>query len=160
MIVCSIRSHLLALVLIALGTCVYSQSAKLVINKLQANATWGCDLVELRVIEGGSMLDIALKERNDVVLTFTEFTVAQDDLIVVHFNGFDVTCNPNNSGNETIAVDENPNFTYGVNIDNAFDWYTIDPGLVGNHNVISLLNPDASMMDCNRIYHTCQHLGK
>ena len=154
------RSSLLTLVLMVLGTSVYSQSAKLVINELKANVAGGCDLVELRVIQGGSMLDIALKERNDVVLTFTEFTVDQDDLIVVHFNGFDATCNPKSSGNETMAVDENPNFTYGVNIDNAFDWYTTDPGLVGTDNVISLLNPDASMMDCKRIYHTCQHLGR
>ncbi len=70
-----------------LGTSVYSQSAILVINELKANLAGGCDLVELKVIEGGSMLDIALKERNDIVLTFTEFTVSQDDLILVHFNG-------------------------------------------------------------------------
>ena len=92
-----IKSHLLALVLMVFGTSVYSQSARLVINELKANITGNCDLVELRVIEGGSMLNITLKERLNDILTFPDFPVAKDDIIVVHFNfdGEDETCNPN-----------------------------------------------------------------
>ena len=114
------------------------------INEVKTNVASGCDLVELRVISGGALEGATLKERLSVVLTFTTFNVATNDLILVHFNSNSATCNPNASTNETTAPDQNPNASFPNNVDTAYDWFSTST-LVASDNVITVLDPAAIM---------------
>ncbi len=123
------------------------KGAKLVINEFKANSPNQCDLVELRVVEGGGMGGIQLYERGNAVLTFEEFEVAADDLIVVHWNGGDTNCNPMASGNETNSVAEFPNSSHDLNFDTAFDWYVADDNIVQTDIVLTITDGTSAIMD-------------
>jgi hypothetical protein len=92
------------------------------INEVNANITNGttaCDLIELRVVSGGSMTGYRLQERDTATLvTFPTFTVATNDLIVVHMaNG--AVCNPGTAANETTAPNQQPQAMFSTNFDGA-----------------------------------------
>ena len=125
----------------------YLPTAELVINEVNANIANGCDLIELRVLGGGTMSGIQVRERTASVLTFTNFTVQKNDFIVVHFNSSSLTCNPLGAVNETTSTNQQPAATYPGNYDTAFDWYTTDAGLTNTTNVITLYRLDSSIMD-------------
>lgn len=125
----------------------FSTPAIVMINELNANIDDGCDLIELRVISGGSMDGYRLRERVTYVLTFTGLIVDTNDYIIVHFDGNDADCNPGASGNETAAKDELPNSTYSANYDNAWDWYSTDTGLTNTDNVFTLYDNLDVIMD-------------
>jgi len=126
----------------------FQVAAVLRINELNGNISSGCDLIELRVMTGGTMNGIKLYERTGSVLEFTSFTVAAGDIIVVHFDGNDTTnCNLNSSGNETTAVDELAASSYGKNYDTAWDWYSTDTGIAATNNVFTLYDAFGNILD-------------
>jgi len=125
----------------------YQTPATLRINELNASILSSCDLVELRVVSGGSMNGIFLKERDVTVVTFSDFQVAAGDFILVHFNGGNATCNPGSVGNETTSVTEIPSAVNSTNFDTAFDWYSADGGFTNTDNVLTLYRSDASIAD-------------
>lgn len=125
----------------------YQLVAALRINELNANIGGGCDLVELRVTSGGSMNGIQVWERTASVLTFSDFTVQKNDIIIIHFNANSVSCNPNGATNETTAADQQPAAMSGGNFDTAYDWHIADTGLANTTNVITVYAPGAMIMD-------------
>lgn len=125
----------------------FQAPAVLRINELNANITGGCDLIELRVTTGGSMLNVALRERVDSILTFGAFQVQANDLVVVHFNGPSLTCNPNGATAETASALQQPAAQFAGNYDSAFDWHIADTGITSTDNVLTLYAPDGSIMD-------------
>ncbi len=126
----------------------YTQPALVAINEVNANIASGCDLIELRVISGGSMDGYSIKERNSTILTFTGLMVDTNDFVIVHLDGNDVAnCNLNSSGNETASIIEHPTAQFGSNFDQAWDWYSTDTGLTRTNNVIQLLDNQGVIMD-------------
>ena len=116
----------------------------LVLSELNANIDGGCDLIELRVVEGGSMDSFVLKERDATVLTFTGLSVATGDFVLVHFNGGSATCNPDGiSGGEVDSKDGGGATT----VAGAWDWFSTDKGLTSTDNVFSLYDATGAIMD-------------
>lgn len=125
----------------------FQAPAVLRVNELNANITGGCDLVELRVVAGGSMANIALRERVDVMLTFSAFQVQANDLVVVHFNGPSATCNPNGATSETSGITQQPATLFPANYDTAYDWHIADTGITNTDNVLTLYAADGAIID-------------
>lgn len=118
------------------------------INEFNANVTAGtCDLIELRVVAGGSMTGFVLRERDTAtLLTFPTFNVATNDLIVVHINNT-ATCNPGTAVNETTSPTQQLAATFTRNYDTAYDFYSSDAGLTNTDNVFTLLDNLGTIVD-------------
>jgi hypothetical protein len=127
----------------------FLQRATVRINEVNANITSGCDLIELRVVQGGSMNGYTLWERDNVeLLAFTGLTVATNDLIVVHLDQGDaINCNPSAATSETTAIDQAPQATHAMHHDTAWDWWSADAGLFATDNVITLYDITDVIMD-------------
>lgn len=112
-----------------------------------------CDLIELRVVSGGSMKDFRLQERNgngasnELSFTFPDFTVATNDIIVVHLDATSAVCNPDGATQETGTVTDQPAAMFGGNYDTAFDFWSDDNGLTATDNVITLFDAANSIID-------------
>lgn len=118
------------------------------INEFNANVTAGsCDMIELRVVSGGSMTGFVLRERDtQTLLTFPAFSVATNDLIVVHINNT-ATCNPGSAVNETTAPNAQLAATFTRNYDTAYDFYSSDAGLTNTDNVFTLFDGLGNIVD-------------
>ena len=118
------------------------------INEVNANVMAGtCDMIELRVVSGGTMTGYVLRERDTaILLTFPTFNVATNDLIVVHMNN-GATCNPGTATNETTAPNQQPVATFGRNYDTAYDFYSTDTGLTSTDNVFTLFDNLGNIVD-------------
>jgi len=125
----------------------YQTPAIVRINELNANVSGGCDLLEIRVVQGGSLGGFSLLERTDTILTFPAFSVATNDIILVHFDSADLACNPNASGSETASPAEFPAAGFPGNYDSAFDWHIADTGLTATDNVLWILDPLGGIVD-------------
>jgi hypothetical protein len=111
------------------------------INELNATITSNCDLIELRVVSGGSIQGWKLMQRNTAVMTMPAMTVQANDIIVVHFAGTASGCNPATATNETTAKNQFPAATHTRNYDTAYDLYTgAMSGLTATTNVFTLTN--------------------
>ena len=121
--------------------------AVLLINELNANISGGCDLVELRAIGAGSLGGIVLKERTSTVLTFAAVDVDVDDIIVVHFDATDATCNPTGVDAETTSKDQLDAATHQVTYDSAWDFFDDDDGLTATDNVLTIYGPGGDIQD-------------
>jgi hypothetical protein len=116
------------------------------INEVNANITSSCDLIELRVVSGGSMGSYELRERNNqTLITFAAgFTVATNDIIVVHMNSTSATCNPSGHTQETTSPVQQVG---GGNYATAYDWWSGDTGLTNTDNVFTLYDHTAAITD-------------
>lgn len=126
--------------------------AQLVINELNANITLSnCDLIELRVVAAGTTNGQRLTERiggsGELSMVFPAATVAVNDLIIVHLNSGNATCNPGTSASETTGPTQFPTATYGRNYDTAYDFYDADGGLTGTDNVFTMYNALGEITD-------------
>jgi hypothetical protein len=123
------------------------------INEFNANITNGCDLIELRVISGGSLGGFRIQERTGVVangelnLTFPTMNVAKNDMIVVHMNAGSATCNPNGATQETATTTDQPAASFPGNYDTAFDIWAADAGLSATDNVFSIWDGTGAIVD-------------
>jgi hypothetical protein len=121
------------------------------INEVNANIAQGCDLVELRVVSGGSMNGLRLTERTGgagiLNFTFPDFDVLTNAIIVVHLNATSATCNPNNATQETVTPLDQPALTFSGNFDTAFDFWIPVSGLVATTNVLILRNSANDIVD-------------
>lgn len=117
------------------------------INEVKANIDPGCDLIELRVLSDGSLTGVIVRELNRAILTFPEFQVTKNDIIVIHTNKDSTTCNPGSSADETGATDEQPQAAFSANFDTAFDWYSTDTELAATTNVLTLQNAAGTILD-------------
>ncbi len=121
------------------------------INEVNANIAGGCDLIELRVIAGGTIGGFKLLERTggngELSLTFPSVTVAKNDFIVVHMNSASATCNPGAATQETTGPAQQPAATFGGNFDTAYDFWSTDTGLTSTDNVFTLLDATPAIVD-------------
>lgn len=117
------------------------------INELNATLANGCDLVELRVIAGGSLDGFQLLERDAVLVTFSNLVVATNDFVIVHLNGASSTCNPLTSGNESASPTQQPTSAFAANFDGAYDWHSPDTGLTATTNVLTLRDGLGAIVD-------------
>lgn len=113
--------------------------AAVLINEVDANIASGCDLVELRVISGGSMDGFKFQERAATHLTFPAgFSVQANDLIVIHFDKNDTA---NCGGGTPAPADETagPNtVSHPRNFPGAFDFWVTKDGLTNTNNGYTL----------------------
>src|SRR5690606_7907092 len=118
------------------------------INELELNGAGGCDLIELRAIEGGSMEGFVLGDRNaSPVLTFpTGFTVAKNELIVVHIAKNNSNCNGGEAPEDEVA---GPNTVeHANNFPGAYDFWSTNSGIATNGgNAIHLKDATSSCVD-------------
>jgi hypothetical protein len=127
--------------------------AVLRINEFNANITGGCDLIELRVISGGTTAGIVVRERTgntgagELNDTLPAITVAKNDIIVVHMNSTSATCNPGGATQETTAINQQPAVTYSGNYDTAWDVWATDAGLNNVDNVLTVLDATGAISD-------------
>jgi hypothetical protein len=121
--------------------------AVLRINEFNANIT-SCDLMEIRVVQGGAIGGFVLRERDTMdLLTFPPMTVATNDFIVVHLNGSSATCNPTGAMNETVSAIQYPAAVATRNYDTAFDLWSTDSGLTATDNVFTLYDATGTIVD-------------
>ncbi len=123
----------------------YRAPAVVRLNEVNANIAQTCDLVELRVVQGGSMDGFVLTVSTNLSLTFRLLAVATHDRVVVHYGNAD-DCS-SGSGNETQAMDEQWVGAYPENYDTAFDWYALSGGLSNTNNVLVLRNAAGVIVD-------------
>lgn len=131
----------------------YVTPAVVRINEFNANISGGCDLIELRVISGGTTAGIIVRERtgnvaaNELNLTLPAINVAKNDMIVVHMNSASVTCNSGGATQETTSVAEQPVSTFPGNYDVAFDVWAADAGLASTDNVFTVVDATGAISD-------------
>lgn len=117
------------------------------LNELNANIANGCDLIELRVVEGGSLAGMRLQERESAtILMLPSISVPTNTILIVHTNSGVTTCNPNAATTETAPAGQ-PSAQFAGNYDNAFDFWSPDSGLTATDNVFTLYRADGSIMD-------------
>lgn len=121
--------------------------ASVLISELNANISNGCDLIELRVVSGGSMHGFTLLERTQTIFTAPNVDVTTGDKIVIHINGASATCNPGGATNETTSVNQYSAATFSANYDFAFDWYSSDTGLVSTDSVLWVKTAYGAILD-------------
>ncbi|MGN6104697.1 MAG: hypothetical protein ACTHU0_06315 [Kofleriaceae bacterium] len=113
-------------------------------NELNANIVDGCNLLEMRVVSGGSMAGFTIMQRENVLFEVPELSVSTNELIVLHFK--EVSCNPGGSISETTSKSEQPSSMFGANYDSALDWYTgISTSSLGN--VLTIRDPAGQIVD-------------
>ena len=123
--------------------------ATLVINEFNTQITNGCDLVEIRATEGGSVEGMVIRYQTADAFVFPAMTVAKNDFIVVHFDGDDEKCSNDNPkpADETQSVSEVPAGATNRNFDNAYDVYASPTGLSGATGVLSIEDSTGTILD-------------
>jgi Bacterial Ig-like domain len=123
------------------------------INEFNANVTTpgACDQIELRVVSGGTLLNLRLTERvggsGELNMTFPAVMVQANDLIVVHVASGVAACNPGTATAETTGPMQQPAAMFGANYDTAYDFWNADTGLTNTDNVFTLFGPTGTIMD-------------
>jgi hypothetical protein len=117
------------------------------ISELNANIRNGCDLLELQAIGGGSVEGFSVKERSSTILTLPAISVADGDIIVVHFNGGRDTCNPGSANDETQSVSEFSGDAHSRSYATAWDLWSSDTGITATDNVLQVLDTNGIIQD-------------
>ncbi|MFH1807582.1 MAG: hypothetical protein ABIJ09_02465 [Pseudomonadota bacterium] len=116
-------------------------------NEVNANISGGCDLIELRVIQGGQLDGYHLMERTDPLVVLPPITVNTNDYIVLHLNGNSTNCSPGGAVAEYISPSGLPRATYGTTYDTAWDFYLADQNLTFTDNVLTMFGNDSAIVD-------------
>lgn len=121
--------------------------ARLRVNELKANIVPACDLLELRVVEGGTLEDVWITTQDQTIHTFGDLQLATNDFIVIHFNGSSTQCNPGRSQSETQSPNQRPRTLYAANYDTAYDIYVPLVGLNSSPHTIAVYDHIDRMVD-------------
>ena len=116
-------------------------TATLMITEVSPNITSSFDLVEIKVISGGTLTGLRLQQNTTTtpttIITFPAVTVLTGDIIVVHGTG---ATEPGAApGSESTAKNQYPVGTYSANYDNAWDF----------HGTAGLTATDITLLICN-----------
>lgn len=124
------------------------------INEVNANigtTSAACDLIELRVVSGGSMTGFKIQERvggtGELAFTFPNFVVQTNDFIVIHLASGVPACNPNGATQETTTKTDQPAAMFAGNFDTAYDFWNLDTGLTNTDNVFTLRDSASAIID-------------
>lgn len=125
----------------------YLTTAQLALNELGVAITNGCDLVELRAIEGGTVAGYTLRERTSLAFSLPGLVLRRNDLVVLHFNSGNASCRSPGIADETTGPAQYPSAAHPLNFDGAYDLYTSRGGLTMTNNVFTLLGPGGVIVD-------------
>jgi hypothetical protein len=117
------------------------------INEVNLNISSGCDLIELRVLQGGNLAGYRLQNRGLNIIDLTGLTVQTNDYIVVHLSASSGTCNPGLAGNETSTTRDNAQNFHPNNFDHAYDWYSGSYGLARTDATLALFDQNGLILD-------------
>ncbi|MBZ4417788.1 chitobiase/beta-hexosaminidase C-terminal domain-containing protein [Myxococcus sp. RHSTA-1-4] len=117
----------------------FVQPARLRISEIAPNVPSGRDLVELYVVQGGSVQGATLVDGNNTdapLATLPDVTVAEGDFIIVHLVP-DILGGTDAPGSETTGVSQYPQGVYPSNYDTAWDFHGGASGIssVGNRTL-------------------------
>lgn len=127
----------------------FNSPAIVLINEVSVQLANGCDMVELRVKQGGSLDGFKLMNGTSTSLTFQGLVVKKNDYILVHYDAKDTKCYPTIPKNETtgpkeVAFDAT---NFPTNVDTAYDWYTTSSGLSGSTAFVTLKDGSGKIVD-------------
>ncbi|MCP3145223.1 chitobiase/beta-hexosaminidase C-terminal domain-containing protein [Pyxidicoccus xibeiensis] len=114
--------------------------AVLRITEVAPGVTFGRDLVEFFVLQGGTtegMTLVDLSTSSTPLATLPDVTVATGDLIVMHLNP-DRTPGVDAPASETFSKTEFPQFTYASNYDSAWDFQGGTSGVSQGNRVLRI----------------------
>jgi hypothetical protein len=122
----------------------YDPPAQLVINEVNANISNAKDLIELRVVSGGTVKGIRVQQDfGTLIATLPDVTVATGDIIVVHCDNDEVTTPETTSKGQCTATTCFPN---------AWDFGSEDNGLTFTNRLIVVRNADGTYQDIVPFY--------
>jgi hypothetical protein len=121
--------------------------AVLRVNELNPKLQEDCDLVELRVIAGGTLAGAALRDGPTILVTFTDVVVPTNALLLVHLDREDAACNPGTSPDETTGPAQHPAATFAANADTAYDWYSPQVGLEDIGGLVHVVDAAGAFQD-------------
>jgi hypothetical protein len=124
----------------------YQAPATLRISEASPNINNNRDLIELVVLQGGSVGNFTLVQETGVVLaTLPNVQVATGDIIVVHL--VPISTNGDAPGSETVSKAEYPAATYAANYDTAWDFHGGTTGLTFSNRVIRVKDAVGNTQD-------------
>ncbi len=119
------------------------------LNELEPALTDNHDLIELRVVSGGTVDGITIEQAGFnaaiVLATLPDVVVATDDLIVVHLNPLSGPGSPTTS--ETSGKAELPAATYLTNYDGAWDFLGSPSGIAFGTRVLQVRDAAGHLVD-------------
>jgi hypothetical protein len=126
--------------------------ARIRLNEIGTNFSVGCDVIELRVIECGTMEGIQLNSRFDFINQFPDFYVSRGDIVLVHVDPNGAQCTPGAPGvcsNETTGPAQFPAAACLSHFDTAYDWHAtaLTAGLPVNFTVVWATDALGTIMD-------------
>ncbi len=121
--------------------------ARLQINEINANIRDGeghnCDLLELRVLRGGSLGGMRIREKGGLtaatLVSFPDMLVEAGELLVVHLDAGD--CNPSGAMDEVADPTAQPRADHPRNFDSAYDLWVAADGIREDENVLYVQAP-------------------
>jgi hypothetical protein len=104
------------------------------------------DIVELYVVQGGSVANFTIVHDTTILATLPSVTVATGDVIVVHLNP-DAATNGDAPGSEMSSKSQYPNATYSSNYDNAWDFHGGTTGITFSNRVLRVKDGASNTQD-------------
>jgi hypothetical protein len=130
----------------------FQPPAVLRITEVAPNILNNRDLVELQVLQGGSVANMRLVSDNFVLASLPNVTVATGDIIVVHLNpdrgGSDAP------GSELLSKSEYPSATYPSNYDSAWDFHGGTFDLLYSNRVLQVRDVYGNVQDGVAFYNS------
>ncbi|MFP2906714.1 chitobiase/beta-hexosaminidase C-terminal domain-containing protein, partial [Pyxidicoccus sp. 3LFB2] len=131
----------------------YAAPAVLRINEVApaiSGGTFGRDLVELYVVQGGNTDGMTLVEAtlaNPLLATLPDVDVATGDLIVIHLDPDRVTPGSDAPASEVTSKTAYPQSQYLSNYDTAWDFHGAAGGVTNNNRVFRIRDPVGNTQD-------------
>ncbi|WP_224370040.1 beta strand repeat-containing protein [Hyalangium versicolor] len=123
----------------------YVSPATLRISEVAPNISSSRDLVELFVVQGGTVANFTILQDQTVFATLPSVVVATGDVIVVHFTpDTGVTDAP---GSETTSKNQYPAGTYANNYDNAWDFHGTANNITYSARILRVKNAQGVTQD-------------
>jgi hypothetical protein len=124
----------------------FQPPAQVRINEVAPNLASQRDLIELYVVQGGSISNFTILQDSTTLTSLPPVTVATGDIILVHFNpdvgGTDAP------GSETTSKSQYPSATWTSNSDNAWDVHATTSLPINWFNrVLRVKDPQGSTQD-------------
>jgi hypothetical protein len=117
-------------------------AAQVIINELNPNISGNKDLIELKVLRGGSTAGLTLyQDLNTLLATLPSVEVATGDFILIHMTPGD------DSAPETLSKNEAPQATYAANVDTAWDFHGGNTHITYSGRLIVLKDGNGDIVD-------------
>jgi hypothetical protein len=107
------------------------------------------DLVELHVLQGGSVEGMTFMEASNgtPLATLPDVSVATGDLLIIHLNPDPMTAGVDAPGSETLGRTQYPQGQYGSNYDTAWDFHGGTTGISSGNRVFRIRDPLGNTQD-------------